>query len=66
MFAGVHSAHGCRHAGPILAGPHDLSIPEAGAFYVMDRRYLDLTLLFSSDQPGGFYRSSTKQRFTDE
>jgi hypothetical protein len=45
---------------------HDLLIPEAGAFYVIDRRYLDFARIFSLDQAGDFFRSSTKQRFIDE
>lgn len=33
----------------------DILIPEAGAFYIMDRGYLDFTRLFHIDQAGAFF-----------
>jgi IS4 transposase len=33
----------------------DLLLPEAGAFYVMDRGYLDYTRLYALDQAGAFF-----------
>lgn len=39
----------------------DLFIPEAGAFYVMDRAYLDFARLFTLDQAGSFFVIRTKK-----
>jgi hypothetical protein len=38
----------------------DLLIPEAGAFYVMDRAYLDFERLFALDQSGAFFVTRSK------
>ena len=34
---------------------------EAGAFYIMDRRYLDLTRLFKLHQSGAFFVTRAKR-----
>lgn len=39
----------------------DLLVPEAGAFYVMDRAYLDFARLFALDQVGAFFVIRTKK-----
>ena len=39
----------------------DLLVPEAGAFYVMDRAYLDFQRLFTLDQAGAFFVTRTKK-----
>ena len=39
----------------------DLLLIEAGAFYVMDRGYLDFERLYVLDQAGGFFVTRAKQ-----
>ena len=39
----------------------DLLIPEAGAFYVMDRGYLDFARLYGLHQSGGFFVTRAKR-----
>lgn len=39
----------------------DLLLPEAGAFYVMDRAYLDLDRLYALDQAGSFFVTRAKR-----
>lgn len=41
----------------------DELIPEPGAFYVMDRAYLDFARLYRFDQHGAFFISRTKSNF---
>ena len=38
----------------------DILMPEAGAFYIMDRGYLDFSRLFSINQAGAFFVTRTK------
>jgi len=39
----------------------DLLLPEAGAFYVMDRGYLDFARLYALDQAGSFFVTRAKR-----
>jgi hypothetical protein len=39
----------------------DILIPEAGAFYVMDRGYLDFPRLYALHQSGGFFVTRAKR-----
>jgi hypothetical protein len=39
----------------------DMLLPEPGAFYVMDRAYLDLDRLYALDQAGGFFVTRAKR-----
>jgi len=54
----IHISDGKTHDVKIL----DILMPEAGAFYIMDRGYLDFTRLFKIDQAGAFFviRAKTK------
>jgi len=54
----IHISDGKTHDVKIL----DILMPEAGAFYIMDRGYLDFTRLFNIDQAGAFFviRAKTK------
>lgn len=47
----IHISDGKLHDVNVL----DLLIPEPGAFYVMDRAYLDFERLHAFDQAGGFF-----------
>ncbi len=47
----IHISDGKLHDVNVL----DILIPEPGAFYVMDRGYLDFGRLFSMDQAGAFF-----------
>jgi Domain of unknown function (DUF4372)/Transposase DDE domain len=47
----IHISDGTRHEVNIL----DLLIPEAGAFYVMDRGYTDCDRLYALHQAGAFF-----------
>jgi Domain of unknown function (DUF4372)/Transposase DDE domain len=47
----VHISDGKMHDVKVL----DLLLPEAGAFYLMDRAYLDLDRLYALDQAGSFF-----------
>src|SRR5213594_806440 len=52
----IHISHGKWHDVNVL----DLLIPEAGAFYVMDRAYLDFERLYWLSQAGAFFVIRTK------
>ncbi len=52
----IHISHGKLHDVQVL----DLLIPEAGAFYVMDRAYLDFARLYALHQAGGFFVTRAK------
>jgi hypothetical protein len=52
----IHVSDGKLHDVKVL----DLLIPEAGAFYVMDRAYLDFERLFALDQAGAFFVTRSK------
>jgi hypothetical protein len=52
----IHISDGKLHDVKVL----DLLIPEAGAFYVMDRAYLDFERLFVLDQSGAFFVTRSK------
>ena len=52
----IHVSDGKLHDVKVL----DLLIPEAGAFYVMDRAYLDFKRLFALDQAGAFFVTRSK------
>lgn len=52
----IHITDGKWHDVNIL----DLLIPEPGAFYIMDRAYLDFTRLFALHQAGSFFVTRTK------
>lgn len=54
----LHISDGKLHDVNIL----DQLIPEAGAFYVMDRGYLDFERLASFDQAGAFFVTRAKRR----
>lgn len=41
----------------------DLLVPEPGAYYIMDRGYLDFSRLFSMDQIGSFFITRAKKNF---
>jgi hypothetical protein len=47
----IHISDGKMHDVNVI----DLLIPEAGAFYVMDRGYLDFARLFALDQAGSLF-----------
>jgi hypothetical protein len=53
----IHISDGKLHDVNVL----DLLIPEAGAFYVMDRGYLDFTRLYALDQAGAFFVTRAKR-----
>ena len=53
----IHISDGKMHDANVL----DLLIPEAGAFYVMDRGYLDFARLFCLDQAGSFFVTRAKR-----
>lgn len=52
----IHISDGKWHDVNVL----DLLIPEAGAFYVMDRGYLDFQRLYRLHQSGGFFVTRAK------
>ena len=52
----IHISDGKLHDVKVL----DLLIPEAGAFYVMDRAYLDFERLYCLSQAGAFFVIRTK------
>jgi hypothetical protein len=52
----IHISDGKVHDVNVL----DLLIPEAGAFYLMDRAYLDLQSLFRLQQAGSFFVTRAK------
>lgn len=52
----IHISAGKLHDVHVL----DLLIPEAGAFYVMDRAYLDFGRLYSLSQAGAFFVTRSK------
>jgi IS4 transposase len=47
----IHISNGKMHDVNVL----DILIPKAGAFYIMDRGYLDFTRLFNIDQASAFF-----------
>ncbi|MGH7709787.1 MAG: IS4 family transposase [Gemmatimonadaceae bacterium] len=55
----LHISDGKLHEINIL----DWLVPEAGAFYVMDRGYLDFERLYALDQAGSFFVIRTKANF---
>ena len=52
----IHISDGKMHEVNVL----DLLMPEAGAFYVMDRGYLDLERLYALGQAGSFFVTRAK------
>ena len=55
----IHISDGKLHDVNVL----DLLIPEAGAFYVMDRGYLDFERLYALHQAGSFFVTRAKSNF---
>ena len=55
----IHISDGKWHDVNVL----DLLIPEAGAFYVMDRGYLDFARLYLLDQAGSFFVIRPRSNF---
>ena len=53
----IHISDGKMHDVNVL----DLLLPEAGAFYVMDRGYLDFARLYALDQAGSFFVTRAKR-----
>ena len=53
----IHISDGKLHDVNVL----DMLIPEAGAFYVMDRGYLDFARLYALDQAGSFFVTRAKR-----
>jgi hypothetical protein len=53
----IHVSDGTLHDVHVL----DLLIIEAGAFYIMDRGYLDFERLYALDQAGGFFVTRAKR-----
>jgi len=53
----IHLSDGKLHDVNVL----DLLIIEAGAFYIMDRGYLDFERLYAVDQAGGFFVTRAKR-----
>jgi hypothetical protein len=53
----IHISDGKLHDVNVL----DLIIIEAGAFYIMDRGYLDFERLYALDQAGGFFVTRAKR-----
>ena len=70
---GREVAHAARSAGSIPSFIHisdgkmddvkalDMLVIEPGAFYIMDRGYLDFERLYALDQVGGFFVTRAKQ-----
>jgi hypothetical protein len=55
----IHISDGKLHDVNVL----DVLIPEPGAFYVMDRGYLDFERLYRLDQAGSFFVTRAKSNF---
>lgn len=55
----IHISDGKLHDVNVL----DLLLPEAGAFYVMDRGYIDFARLYVLHQAGAFYVTRAKSNF---
>ena len=53
----IHICDGKMHDVNVL----DLLLIEAGAFYIMDRGYLDFERLYALDQAGGFFITRAKR-----
>ena len=53
----IHISDGKMHDVNVL----DLLLIEAGAFYIMDRGYLDFERLYAMDQAGGFFVTRAKR-----
>ena len=51
----------CTSASPCSRRLLDLLLIEAGAFYIMDRGYLDFERLYALDQVGGFFITRAKR-----
>jgi hypothetical protein len=55
----IHISDGKLHDVNVL----DLLLPESGAFYIMDRAYLDFERLFALHQAGSFFVTRAKSNF---
>jgi len=55
----IHISDGKLHEVNVL----DVLLPEPGAFYVMDRAYLDFERLYRLDQAGSFFVTRAKSNF---
>src|SRR5215471_18078809 len=55
----IHISDGKLHDVNVL----DILIPEAGAFYIMDRGYIDFGRLYSLHQAGAFFVTRAKSNF---
>jgi hypothetical protein len=55
----IHISDGKLHDVNVL----DILIPEAGAFYVMDRGYIDFARLYALHQAGAFFVTRAKSNF---
>jgi len=55
----IHISDGLHHDVNIL----DILLPVPGAFYVMDRAYLDFKRLYSFNQAGAFFVTRARKRF---
>src|SRR6516225_6321 len=55
----IHISDGKLHDVHVL----DILIPEAGAFYVMDRGYIDFARLYALHQAGAFFVTRAKSNF---
>ncbi|NIO38804.1 MAG: IS4 family transposase [Burkholderiales bacterium] len=55
----IHISEGKLHEVNVL----DMLLPEPGAFYVMDRAYLDFERLYRLDQAGSFFVTRAKSNF---
>jgi hypothetical protein len=56
----IHISEGALHDVNVL----DLLIPEAGAFYVMDRGYTDYARLYRLDQAGAFFVTRARRNLS--
>jgi len=56
----IHISDGKMHDVNIL----DILIPEAGAFYIMDRGYVDFERLFRINQAGAFFVTRLKKQYS--
>jgi hypothetical protein len=56
----IHISEGTLHDVNVL----DLLIPEAGAFYVMDRGYTDYSRLYRLDQAGAFFVTRARRNLS--
>ena len=58
----IHISDGKMHDVNVL----DLLLPEAGAYYVMDRGYLDFERLYRLHEAGSFFVTRAKSNFKAE